>query len=53
MTFQGEGESYLPSSSPVGWVHLVGGPADLQGCPIFLSNPEKQENKREQGGPAL
>jgi len=40
-------------SSPVGWVQLVGGGADLQGGPIFFTNAEKQENKREQGGAAL
>jgi len=39
--------------SPVGWVHLVGGGADLQGGPICFSNVEKQERKREQGGPGL
>jgi len=30
-----------------------GGPADLQGGPIFVSNAEKQESKREQGGSTL
>jgi len=42
-----------PSTSPVGWFHLVGRPADLQGGAIFFSNAEKQENKREQGGASL
>jgi len=27
-----------------------GGPADLQGGPIFFSNTEKQEKKQEKGG---
>jgi len=30
-----------------------GGPADLQGGPIFFSNAEKQEDKREQGAHTL
>jgi len=37
-------------ASPVRWVHLVGGPADLQGGTTFFSYAEKQEKKREQGG---
>jgi len=36
--------------NPIGWVHLVGGAADLQGGPIFFSNAEKQENKRDHWG---
>jgi len=35
----------------MGLVHLLrGGGADLQGGPMFFSNAEKQENKRDQGG---
>jgi len=43
-------QTRLIAYSPVGWVHLVEGPADLQGGPIIFSNSEEQENKREQGG---
>jgi len=38
-------------SIPVRWVHLVGGGELIcKGGPIFFSNAEKQESKREQGG---
>jgi len=36
-------------SSPVGWVHLVGGAADLQGGPFFFKC-EKAGEKTRAGG---